>query len=248
VRYVLDVDNAALLTRENEEVTQNNSDIFEIILKRRMSREPLAYILEQADFYGHEWRVVEGVLIPRPDTEVLVQAVVKALPADGLVVEVGLGSGAVLGSVLLEKPQARGVGVEISADALAIAEENLRKAGVLARCTLFEGDLLGPLTQTPDVIFSNPPYIAEDEWAALEPDVRDYEPKLALIAGEDGLDVYRRLIPEAFEKLKPGGILAVEIGHTQGQGVRGLFTETGFQTIGITKDIAGRDRVVKGCK
>jgi release factor glutamine methyltransferase len=256
VQYVLDLDNTSLLAQEWREITANDSVVLEIILKRRLQREPLAYILELADFYGREWRVAPGVLIPRPDTEVLVETVIGYRPSvigePVVAVEVGLGSGAVLGSVLLAKSEWRGVGIEISPDALAIAEENLRRAGVLERCELFEGDLLTPLapnfTKRVDVIFSNPPYIAEEEWAALEPDVRNHEPKLALAAGEDGLDVYRRLIPQALERLKPGGMLAVEMGFTQGEAVCGLFTAAGFKDIKIMPDLAGRNRVVVGAK
>jgi release factor glutamine methyltransferase len=248
VQYVLDLDGASLLTQERREISVNDSVILEIILKRRLKHEPLAYIFELADFYGREWRVAAGALIPRHDTETLVEAVVGLQLPVARIVEVGVGSGAVLGSILLAKSEWRGVGIELSAEALAIAEENLRRAGVFERCELFEGDLLASLTSRADVIISNPPYIPEEEWAELEADVKDFEPKLALAAGVDGLDIYRRLIPQALEKLNPGGVLAVEMGYTQGEAVCALFAAAGFKDIKVVPDLAGRDRVVIGTR
>ncbi|HEX2859486.1 MAG TPA: peptide chain release factor N(5)-glutamine methyltransferase [Alphaproteobacteria bacterium] len=233
---------------ERQELSPQNDYLLDEILERRLKREPLAYILGYADFYGHTWAVGPQVLIPRHDTETLVEAALKALKDGNLIVEVGVGSGAVLGSILLARPAVRGVGIDISPEARTMAIDNLEAVKVLHRCKLLLGDTLAPFEGMADVIISNPPYIAEAEWAALEPDVRDFEPKLALAAGVDGLGVYRNLVPQAFAKLKPGGTLLVEIGANQSLPVGALFTQAGFTNVRTLPDLAGRDRVVMGRK
>jgi release factor glutamine methyltransferase len=220
------------------------------LVQRRLTGEPLAYVLGQQPFWSRDWLVNQDVLIPRPDSEVLVQAVLERLPleASTRIAEVGVGSGALLGSVLLERPQLQAVGTELVPATLAVAAENLRVAGVEGRAALCLADVLAGVPGPFEVIFSNPPYLSEAEYRALEPNVRDWEPKTALVSGPTGLECYHALLPQAFAHLVPGGWLAVEIGHTQAAAVVGLFTHQGFGKVAVRPDLAGRDRVVVGQK
>ncbi|MCA3244744.1 MAG: peptide chain release factor N(5)-glutamine methyltransferase [Alphaproteobacteria bacterium] len=220
------------------------------LLQRRLAGEPLAYVLGQQPFWRRDWAVNRAVLIPRPDSEVLVQAVLDCLPPDSTVrvAEVGVGSGALLGSVLLERPQLQGVGTDLVPATLAVAAENLQAAGVMGRVRLYQADLLAGVEGPFDLMFSNPPYLSEAEYATLEPGVRDWEPKTALVSGPTGLEAYHALLPQAYAHLVPGGWLAVEIGHTQAAAVASLFTQQGWQQIAVRPDLAGRDRVVMGQK
>ncbi len=220
-------------------------------LERRQTGEPLAYVLGGAWFMGRWWSVGPGVLIPRPDTETLVMAALERLPQGGTVVEVGTGSGAVLGSLLLERMDATGIGVDIDPLVVLRAGQNLTAHEVGTRAELRTGDLLAPVEGPVDMMVSNPPYIADDEWLGLERDVRDFEPRLALVGmgrNADGLEVYRDLVPQAVAKIRPGGWLVMEIGWQQAQGVQNLLPETVWSHVTIIQDLAGRDRAVAACR
>ncbi len=211
----------------------------ERLLQRRERHEPLAYILGRREFWGREFRVGPGVLVPRQDTETLVEAALAlSLPEAARVLEVGVGSGCVAATLALERPHWRVAGTDLSARALEIAWGNAERlaATVDLRC----GDLLAPFGgERFDLVVSNPPYIAEDE--ALAPEVRGYEPPEALFAGEAGLAVYRRLAVEAAPLTSR---LLVEVGHTQARAVGAILSEHGWEGVRTHTDLAGIERVV----
>lgn len=221
---------------------------FKARLLRRAKREPLQYIDGHAAFRDLRLRVDGRVLIPRPETEILVQTVLDwAAGREGLAaVDVGTGSGAIALALATEGPFARVVGTDVSADALDVARGNAADAAPGAPVEWREGDLLAPVAgETFDVVVSNPPYVGEDERASLDAEVRDWEPAGALFAGPDGLDVLRRLVPAAARVLRPGGLLALEMGAAQAAAVAALVEGTGrFGPARVVRDLAGRDRIV----
>lgn len=228
---------------------------FRAMVKARASHTPVAYILGKKEFMGLTFRVTEATLVPRPDTEILVQAAVDELrkaesPGKVHFADIGTGSGAICLTALHFLPEATADTVDISEAARAVAEENAERLGVAGRCTFHTGDLLEPLSgKTYDAILSNPPYIPEADIEHLSPDVRLKEPKTALSGGKDGLDFYRRLAKDAPAMLKEKGFLAVEVGIHQAKPVAELFAANPL--IGRTetkKDLAGIDRVVIGWK
>jgi len=193
-------------------------------VKRRTEGCPAMYLIGRREFYTLEFEVTPAVLIPRPETELLVAETVKRikdLPSPR-VLDIGTGSGCIAVSVAHRVKSAQVTAIDISPDALTVAQRNAAKHGVADRVTFFCGDLFAPLP--PDVLFdaivSNPPYISQSEWATLPPHIRDQEPRLALDGGPDGFSIYDRLIPASPQYLKPGGHLLLEIGSTQDPGVR----------------------------
>lgn len=220
-------------------------------IARRAAREPVSRILGRKGFWKIMLSVTSHVLTPRPDTEVVVEGVLSAF-ADGQrfsILDLGVGSGAILLAVLAERPAARGLGVDISEEALAVARENAANLGLEGRAALLRGDWTAGLADASfDVVVSNPPYIASAEIEDLDPEVREHEPRLALDGGADGLDAYRRLAPEILRVLRPDGFFAVEIGWTQSQAVEDIFREAGAVEVRTRKDLANRDRVVSGAK
>lgn len=216
-------------------------------IKQRVQRVPVAYIIGEKEFMGLTFRVTADTLVPRPDTEILVQAAVERLRAHGEAprfADIGTGSGAICLSVLHFLPKAQADTVDISPAARAVAEENAAALEVADRVTFHTGDLLAPLAgQCYDAILSNPPYIPDGDIAALAPEVRLKEPHTALAGGKDGLDFYRRLTADAPALLKDGGFLAVEIGIHQAAPVAALAVPA-FSRTEILKDYAGIERVV----
>ena len=221
--------------------------VFREMVKKRVQRIPVAYILGEKEFMGLEFSVSPAVLIPRPDTEILVEAVIARLRdlESAHIVDIGTGSGAILVSVLANCPHVDGIGIDISADALAVAKANAVKHGVDTRSKFMKSDVYGEIKQESfDAILSNPPYIPDADIAGLEPEVR-CEPHGALAGGKDGLDFYRRLIDEGVALLKPQGFMAFEVGIHQANAVAALGTATGrLGDIEIIKDYGGIDRVV----
>ncbi len=228
----------------------------ESLLARRARREPLQYLLGTQEFCGLEFDVEPGVLIPRPETELLVDAAVRCAcrqPAAGrrpVIVDLGTGSGCIAVSLARQLPLAVLYATDCSAGALRVARRNAERHGVAGRVTFLEGDLLKPLearglSGQVDILVSNPPYIAEREWEALQPEVRLFEPRIALAGGRDGLAVYRRLVREAAGLLNATGWLIMEVGQGQAESVRALIEATGwYGTAEIRSDQAGIDRVV----
>lgn len=215
-------------------------------IKQRVQRVPVAYIIGEKEFMGLTFKVTADTLVPRPDTEILVQAAVERLRARGEAprfADIGTGSGAICLSVLHFLPKAQADTVDISPAARAIAEENAAALEVADRVTFHTGDLLAPLAGSYDAILSNPPYIPDDDIAALAPEVRLKEPHTALAGGKDGLDFYRRLTADAPALLKDGGFLALEVGIHQAAPVAALAVPS-FSRTEILKDYAGIERVV----
>jgi len=220
-------------------------------LARRARREPVSHILGRKGFWKIMLQVTPDVLTPRPDTETVVEYVLRDFPepAAWTVLDLGVGSGAILLSILAERPAAKGLGVDVSEEALAVARENAANLGLAGRTALLRGDWTWGLGDaTFDLVVSNPPYIASEVIETLEPEVRDHEPRLALEGGPDGLDAYRTLAPEILRVLKPGGRFAVEIGCDQKDAVEALFREAGATGVTTVRDLGDRDRVVAGVK
>lgn len=237
----------ALRLRSGEPFSPELAESFGALVERRARREPLQYILGTEEFMGLCFRVTPAVLIPRLDTEVLVEQAVRRLQGRGRVrvADIGTGSGAIAVALAHRLPEATVVATDISREALALARENAAANGVSVEFR--QGDLLEPLAgEQFDAILSNPPYIGSAEMAGLMPEVRDWEPHLALTPGEDGLAIHRRLAAGAPALLRPGGFLAVEVGIGQAGLVADLFAQAGL--VGITRhlDSGGVERTVIG--
>ncbi|HEY0437864.1 MAG TPA: peptide chain release factor N(5)-glutamine methyltransferase [Phenylobacterium sp.] len=232
-------------------LTAEQEATLEGYLSRRERREPVSHILGRKGFWKIMLSVTPDVLTPRPDTETVVEYALRDFPehAAWSVLDLGVGSGAILLSILADRPAARGLGVDVSEEALAVARDNAASLGLAGRMALLRGDWTEGLSEsTFDLVVSNPPYIAAAVIETLEPEVRDHEPRLALEGGPDGLMHYRRLAPEILRVLKPGGRFAVEIGYDQKDAVEGLFREAGALGVVTIRDLADRDRVVAGTK
>jgi release factor glutamine methyltransferase len=216
---------------------------FEALLDRRRRHEPVAYIVGERDFWTITLAVGPGVLVPRPDSETLIEAAVEHFGGCGpaTILDLGTGSGALLLAALAEWPDARGVGVDRSDDALAIATRNAERLGLAVRAELRAGDWGQGIEGPFDLILCNPPYIEMD--ADLAAEVRGYEPAGALFAGIDGLDDYRRLGPDIARLLAPAGLAVVEIGWTQAEAVSALLADAGLTTM-VRQDLGGRDRAI----
>ena len=241
-----DITKAEYLLDPDKQLTASEYELFDGFLKRRMQHEPCQYIIGHTEFYGLSFLVNEHVLIPRQDTELLVEEALKTTAEDSAVLDLCTGSGAVAVAIKHSRPDAAVTALDISKDALETAKKNAEQNG--CEIEFLVSDLFEELgaERKFDVIVSNPPYISETEYETLMPEVKDHEPSLALLAGEEGLDIYRRLIAEAPRYLAKGGALLVEIGCSQAEAVSRLFKENGFKEIKVIKDLAGLDRVVSG--
>lgn len=220
-------------------------------LERRIRREPVSHILGRRGFWNIMLGVTPGVLTPRPETEVIVDHALRLFPEGRSlrILDLGVGSGAILLAILAERPAARGLGVDVSEEALAVARENAANLGLAGRVALLRGDWTAGLAEADfDLVVSNPPYIATDVIETLDPEVRVYEPRLALDGGADGLDAFRRLAPEILRVLKPGGRFLVEIGYDQRTAVETLFRGAGAVEVETLQDLSTHDRVVAGAK
>jgi release factor glutamine methyltransferase len=220
---------------------------FDALVGRRLAREPAAYILGEKEFWSLRFEVGPAVLIPRPETETVVAAVLDQLPDRQRplsLLDLGVGSGCLLLALLSELPRARGLGIDDSAPALAIARRNAQRLGLAPRAELRQGRWGEGVTEPFDVIVSNPPYVAEDDWAGLQPEIRDFEPRAALVAGPDGLTAYRALAPHCARLRAPGGLCALEIGAGQGDAVAALLAAQGLTVVERRRDLAGIERCV----
>lgn len=245
--HILDRERIQLYVNFDQPLQPQELTAFREAVKKRVARMPVAYITGHKEFMGLDFRVAPAVLIPRPDTEILVEAVLQKLQGVSpvQVLDLGTGSGAIIVSLVANLPAAQGIGVDISEEALAIARSNAEKHQVESRLTFYRGDLYQPVTgHTFDAIVSNPPYIPDMDIRELTPEVRQ-EPRLALAGGPDGLDFYRRIVHEADAYLKPGGFVAVEVGIHQAQAVAALAQDKpGLTFDSMIKDYGGIERVV----
>ena len=228
----------------NEEMIKEQEKEYMALLEKRAERIPLQYITGEQDFMGLNFKVNPGVLIPRQDTETLVEEVLKAVTPGMEVLDLCTGSGCIAVSLAKFVPGAKVQGVDISPEALKVSEENARRNGVNVH--FFLSDMFGQVEGKFDVIVSNPPYIPTGEIQGLMPEVKDFEPHLALDGKEDGLWFYRILAGEGKKYLKPKGTLMVEIRCDQGKDVSRIFKDNGYCDIKVIKDLAGLDRVVTG--
>jgi release factor glutamine methyltransferase len=229
-----------------DEMTAPQARAYEEALAARAARQPVAQITGRRLFWGLSFRVTRDTLDPRPETEILVA---EALSRPFLkALDLGTGTGCILLSCLKGMPMARGLGVDLSPAALAVAEANARDLGLAARAQFRVSDWFAGVAGLFDLILSNPPYIAEADMPTLAPEVRDWEPHMALTPGGDGLAAYRAIARGAGARLMPGGRLLVEIGPTQGQAVTELLRAAGFEGLRILPDLDGRDRVVAATK
>lgn len=215
---------------------------FDALIARRAAREPVSHLTGQRLFWGRSFKVSRDVLDPRPETEILIVEALKAPFAH--VLDLGTGSGAILLTLLAERPAATGVAGDLSPAALAVARANAEALGVQARARFVEGSWFAPVDGIFDLIVSNPPYIAADEMAGLSPEVLLHEPHMALTPGGDGLQPYRDIAAGALAHLAPQGRLMVEIGPSQGAAVAEFFERAGLVDVRIIPDFDGRDRVV----
>ena len=218
-------------------------------LARREGREPVSHILGRRGFWTVELKVTPDVLTPRPDTETLVDGLLKSLPAEqpAHILDLGVGSGAILLALLAERPAWTGVGVDISTQALEVARENAALLKLDDRAHFVHASWTqGQPDAAFDAVAANPPYIPSADIDGLDPEVSRHEPRLALDGGRDGLDAYRVLAPEVLRVLKPGGVFALEIGHDQGQAVERLMQAAGAGYCRVISDLGQRDRVVIG--
>jgi release factor glutamine methyltransferase len=236
--HVLGVDRAQLVIRGEEEAGGDDRTRYLALLTRRVKREPVAYILGRRDFRHLTLLVDPRVLIPRPETELLVE-IGLTLPAGARVADVGTGSGAVALALKDERPDLEVIGVDVSSGALSVARMNASRLGL--QVTFVQGNLLEGVVC--DAVLANLPYVAEDE--LLPPDVAFYEPREALLGGRDGLDVVRRLVAQAGARQEIS-LLALEIGHEQGDAVVALVGEAGFGEVERLRDLAGHERVIVG--
>ena len=244
--HVLGKDRAWMLAYWKDEIGTDASIPYHSAIDRRRSGEPIQYITGEAEFFGLPFRVTRAVLIPRPETEHVVERVIElaAGMARPQIVDVGTGSGAIAVSVAAKIPSAAIAAIDISAAALDLARENAKRNGVTDRIRFLDGNLLAPVSEEKfDFVVSNPPYVPETDRTSLSVEVREYEPGLALFAGADGLAVYRRLIPAAYDALVPSGWIVLEIGYGQQEAIRSLLAESKFMEIGFTADLQGIPRV-----
>jgi len=251
VEAAADASRTDIIGEPRRPLTEEQAARLEDFVTRRERREPVSHILGRKGFWKIMLSVTPHVLTPRPDTETLVEWALRQFP-DGhafSMLDLGVGSGAILLSILAERAAAKGLGVDVSEEALAVARENAANLGLAGQVALLRGDWTRGLGDDSfDLVVSNPPYIRTAEIETLDPEVKDFEPRLALDGGSDGLDAYRLLSPEILRVLKPGGRFAVEIGHDQSKDVEALFRQTPATEIATLKDLANRDRVVVGLK
>ena len=245
--HVLGVDRIALYTQYDRPLAADEIDRFRETVRRRAAREPVAYVVGSREFYSLDFAVDRRVLVPRPETELLVDTALERLDADAdvRVADIGTGSGAIAVAVAHERPLARVVASDVAEAALEVAPGNAERHGVEDRVRFVCGDLFEPFDGEPvfDAVLSNPPYIRSSELKALAPEVRDWEPKHALASGGSGLAVTERLIAGAPAHLAADGWLIFEVG-TQADEARGLLDAAGWRDVESRKDLAGQERVL----
>jgi release factor glutamine methyltransferase len=247
--YSLGQNRAWLIAHADELLLDDAATSYRELVERRFRGEPIQYITGETEFYGLPFLVTRDVLIPRPETEHLVEKAIElATKFDKpRIADIGTGSGAIAVALACKLPHASITAIDISARALEVAKENAKRNGVALR--FFEGDLLAPAgAELFEIIVSNPPYVPSTGRDSLSVEVREYEPALALFAGGDGLEVYRRLIPAAFAALVRGGFLAIEIGYGQSSAISELLARSGFTQVEFVPDLQGIPRVACGLR
>lgn len=247
--FNLTVSRSCLVAHLQDDLVPSLEISYFALVRKRSEGMPIQYIVGKQEFWGLEFEVNPHVLIPRPETELLVEEVLRSLPLGAVtLVDVGTGSGCIAVALAVERPEAKVFAIDMSEPALELARCNAQNHGVEDRIRLVKGDLLEPLAlllehEEVDCVCSNPPYVAERDLPFLQREVRDWEPRTALAAGENGLQVIERLIPQALAVLKPGGFLGMEIGYNQQDQVMRLFKE-GWRVVRVCEDLSGIPRIV----
>lgn len=253
LRHLIGVERTHLLTRSEEQIGEDQYHAYLELVERRAAGEPLQYVTGHQEFYGLDFLVTPDVLIPRPETEFLIERVIKlAQESEGeslLIVDVGTGSGCISVTIAKLLPGALLIATDVSSAALTVARRNAERHGVRDRIEFLEGDLLAPLAGRGleggvDILASNPPYVNQDGRQLLQREVRDWEPHEALFGGADGLDFYRRLLTETAQILKPEGYLVLEIGFSQLEAISEIVSESELRLCDVTRDLQGIPRVV----
>jgi release factor glutamine methyltransferase len=244
--HLLEIERTHLLTRSNESISQPNYELFLGLVDRRAAGEPLQYITGHQEFYGLDFIVTPDVLIPRPETEFLVERVLKLIEeskqSSPLIVDVGSGSGCIAVSVAVNATHTRVLATDASQSSLDIAMKNAATHGVRDRIEFLAGDLLAPLAGRDlegavDILATNPPYVNARSVDRLQPEVRDWEPRTALLGGPEGLDFYRRLFEDTFVYLKPDGFMVIEIGYDQFAAIEELSAAYSWEILDVTRDL-----------
>jgi release factor glutamine methyltransferase len=250
VGQALHLDRARLIAQSDRILEAREINVINALAARRLKREPVSRILGQKEFWSVALAITPDVLVPRPETETVVEGALDFVVRGGLrmeklrILDIGTGSGALLLALLRELPNATGTGTDISTGALKVARENAARCGVEGRCTFVVCDIASVVEGPFDLLVSNPPYIAHDEITSLAPEVKNYDPTVALDGGDDGLAAYRAIAADAKRLLAPGARMFVELGAGQEAAVRDLFTNVGL-TAGIARtDLAGIPRVL----
>jgi release factor glutamine methyltransferase len=239
--HVLDVESSALIG--SGAIDTRQMELFETYVQRRVAREPLAYIVGHKEFFSLDFAVGPGVLVPRPETETLVEEALREFPdtsAELAVLDIGTGSGCLIAAFLSRYENASGLAVDVSPEALIWAERNLARHGLSDRCRFVSG--VWNAEGAFDVVFANPPYLTDEEFAEAAPEIRRYEPRLAFVAGCDGLASYRTIAPQIASVLKPAGLAFVEVGKGQARDVQEILEDSGLEVRRIAPDLAGIPR------
>lgn len=252
LRHALGKDRVWLLIHMQDSLDDQGQRSYEQSIERRNLREPLQYITGTQEFWGLPFSVTPNVLIPRPETEFVVEAALKAVSgvSTPVIIDLCAGSGCIAISLAKELPKARIFATDRSDRAIPVAQENARLNGVADRIRFLEGDLFGPFEEMDlqariDCVVTNPPYVRSGDLAALQPEVRDFEPEIALVAGPEGTEIAERIIHQAPEYLKPGGTLIMEMGIGQTAALKKIIEDTHlFGPVEIVKDLAGIERVI----
>ncbi len=253
IGHALGLDRTALMTNGDRLLGADEIAAIDALTARRLKHEPVSRILGRKEFWSLPLDISDAVLVPRPDTETVVESALDFVERDKLrlsplrILDIGTGSGALLLALLIELKNAEGFATDISPAAIDIARGNAERLGLAARCRFVVCDIASGVTGLFDLIVSNPPYIAHGDIAALETEVRDYDPALALDGGIDGLDAYRAIASQAIHLLAPGGRLIVELGAGQEPAVRDLFSKAGLTVSGVRADLAGIPRALTAC-
>jgi release factor glutamine methyltransferase len=247
-RWVLGWDAARLVAQGRDPQPPELAARYDAIIERRARREPVAYLVGHQEFWGLDFDVSPAVLIPRPETELIVEAVIERFAKSAAplrIADVGTGSGCLAVALAYELPRARIVATDTSHEAIAIARRNAARHGVSDRIDLRRTDLLDGIEGPFDLIVSNPPYVPEIDRPTLPPEVRDHEPAAALFAGPDGMTIIERLLKQAHDRLRDGGTLVMEFGHGQSVAIQALVNQTGrFAGVRVRQDLQGIPRVL----
>jgi len=250
VGHALHLDRARLIAQSDRILEAREINVINALAARRLKREPVSRILGQKEFWSIALAITPDVLVPRPETETVVEGALDFVVRGGLrmeklrILDIGTGSGALLLALLRELPNATGIGTDISTGALKVARENAARCGLEGRCTFLVCDIASVVEGPFDLLVSNPPYIAHDEITSLAPEVKDYDPTVALDGGDDGLAAYRAIAADAKRLLAPGARMFVELGAGQEAAVRDLFTNVGLTAGTARADLAGIPRVL----